>query len=600
MLRRFLALCLLVSAACAASRTPVPGLPAPSRRVVLISFDSGADWVVDRLIAAGKAPALAAIARDGAQADAMVSVMPSLTAVAHASLWTGAFPRAHGATDNRMPRTPAASHTLVEWRSGFLSDVLRAEPIWEAAARSGKRALVIQASNGYPFAGRFPERLTQFDIYANELLGSELITGTLARGPLTFRIGETAASVARGDQAAVALTVGDARVSLAPGTPEFSRPLPVIVGGQTGLVRIGLLEHDPASGRVLLLRGDVVRLAATDAAARDALLAEAGVTVGEVGSGHYQARRFGRTLADGGDGRAERHLLNVTLANQQYFDGALRYAARQRWDLLVLYVPSMDTAGHALGGMLDPDVPGYDPALAARVWPTYEELFRRCVDDYLAEIRRLLPDATLVIGSDHGVEGHRRLWYPNVALREAGLLAETAEGRADLPRTKAIFLYSHGGGVFLNSRRYKDGSVGDGQREAVKAAVRKALLSARDPESGAPLVRAVVDTELDGEALGIGGEVAPDLYFDPAPGYYGSSRTGQTSIVGPPDAVGWGGHGPFPTRRRLHGIFYAVGPGVRAGARPGIVRQVDPAPTVARLLGIPPPAQSVGRALPIE
>ncbi len=65
----------------------------PRRRVVLISFDAGADWIVDRLIAAGKAPAFAALAREGAQADAMISVIPSLTAVAHASLWTGAFPR---------------------------------------------------------------------------------------------------------------------------------------------------------------------------------------------------------------------------------------------------------------------------------------------------------------------------------------------------------------------------------------------------------------------------------------------------------------------------------------------------------------------------
>ena len=114
------------------------------------------------------------------------------------------------------------------------------------------------------------------------------------------------------------------------------------------------------------------------------------------------------------------------------------------------------------------------------------------------------------------------------------------------------------------------------------------------------MARAVVDTELDGEALGIGGEFAPDLYFDPTPGYVASARFGSKGIVGPAVTMGMGAHGPFPTRRRLHGIFYAVGPGVRAGARPGIVRQVDPAPTVARLLGIPPPAQSVGRALPIE
>jgi len=222
------------------------------------------------------------------------------------------------------------------------------------------------------------------------------------------------------------------------------------------------------------------------------------------------------------------------------------------------------------------------------------------MDDYVTAIRRLAPDATLVIGADHGVEGNRRWWYPNAVLRNAGLLGEDAMGGVDLAATRALFLYSHGGGIFINSTRFKSGVVADGQRSDVKAAVRAALLSARDPESGTPLVRAVVDTELDGEALGIGGEFAPDLYFDPTPGYIASARFGSKEVVGPAVRMGIGAHGPFPTRRRLHGIFYAVGPGVRAGARPGIVRQVDPAPTVAHLLGIPPPAQSVGRALPIE
>ena len=50
----------------------------------------------------------------------------------------------------------------------------------------------------------------------------------------------------------------------------------VRVGGVEGQTRVGLLEYDAASGRVLLLRGDVVRLIATDAAARDALLAAGG------------------------------------------------------------------------------------------------------------------------------------------------------------------------------------------------------------------------------------------------------------------------------------------------------------------------------------
>jgi predicted AlkP superfamily phosphohydrolase/phosphomutase len=596
-MRRRLLLFLLAASA-ALSATDATG-QAPARRVVFISFDAAADWIVDRLIAKGKAPAFAALAREGAQADAMISVIPSLTAVAHASLWTGAFPRAHGATDNYMPRTPPAGHTLLERQSGYLSTVLRAEPIWDTAARQGKRVLVPQASSGFPFTNRYPALTRMFDIYANELLASSVVTGSLGGTGLAFSIAETTASLTRKDGEALMLTVGSTSVSLSPGSGALSPPMPVRVNGVEGLVRICLLEYDQATGRVLAVRGDVVRLMASDEPSRDGLLAEAGVTLGEVASGQYQSGRYGPTLADGGDGSAERHLVTTTLANQQYFDGTLRYAARQPWDLLVLYVPTLDIAGHALAGMLDPDTPGHDPILAEKIWPYYEEMFARGADAYVAAIRRLAPDAALVIGADHGVEGNRRMWYPNAVLREAGLLVETANGAADLSRTRAIFLHGHGGGVYVNSTRYKSGIVPESQRAEVKRLARNALLAARDPETDTPLVRAVVDTDLDGEALGIGGEVAADLYPDPTPGYMAGAFTGQR-IVGPPRAMGWGAHGPFPTRRRLHGIFYAAGPGVRAGARPGIVRQVDAAPTVARLLGIDPPLNSVGRALPIE
>ena len=582
-----------------AALVSAPNIPQPARRVVFISFDAGADWIADKLIAEGKAPALAAVARDGAQADGMVSVIPSLTAVAHASLWTGAFPRDHGATDNRMPRTPTREHTVLETQSGYLSDVLRAEPIWETAARQGRRVMVMQATQGYPFRNRYPDLVTQFDVYANELRRSGLKTVSWMPGsPAAFQIGDSTLTFTPGDHSGS--VVGDGQpVILAPGG-EFSPPMRVRVGGRDGLVRVGLLDYTPSRRQATLMHGDVTQLVSTHPAARDALLAEAGITFGESGSPHYQDGDFGKPIAEGGDGTAERRLVHVTLANQQYFDGVLRYAARQRWDLLVLYVPNMDVAGHALGGMLDPDTPGHDPALAARIWPFYEELFKACLDDYVAAMRRLLPDATIVMGADHGVEGNLRLWYPNTALRAAGLLATTASGQIDLARTQAVFLYSHGGGVFVNTTRYKDGVVAEADRARVKASARKVLLSARDPDTGEPLVRAVFDTDLDGEALGVGGEVAPDLYFDSTPGTAASAAANRKELARPTSRIGLGAHGPFPSRKRLHGIFFAVGPGVRAGARPGLVRQVDAAPTVAHLLGIPPPAQATGRVLPIE
>jgi predicted AlkP superfamily phosphohydrolase/phosphomutase len=374
----------------------------------------------------------------------------------------------------------------------------------------------------------------------------------------------------------------------------------VTVAGQPGSFRAGVLDVDERSGEVTLYRGDVFDVRSNDPAELPAFTAAAGVAVGEDAASLYEAGRLGPPLAQGGDGSAERRLLESAGANQAYFDGALQYAATRPWDLLVLYVPNMDLLGHALAGMLDPDSPRHEAAVASSVWRVYEEGFRRCADSYVAEIRRLFPDATLVVAADHGVEGNGRAFYPNVVLRQAGLLAVDADGRIDLARTRAVFLYSHGGGVYVNASTRRAGIVAPGEIDAVKRAAADALLSARDPGTGTPLVDTLFDPAIEGAALGIGGERAPDLYVDPALGYQMYVAAGRPDMVGTGPPTGSGAHGPAPWRRKLHAIFYAAGPGVRAGARLGLVRTVDVAPTVARLLGVPPPADAIGLPLPLE
>jgi hypothetical protein len=59
-----------------------------------------------------------------------------------------------------------------------------------------------------------------------------------------------------------------------------------------------------------------------------------------------------------------------------------------------------------------------------------------------------------------------------------------------------------------------------------------------------------------------------------------------------------GMHGYDPAASpEMGGIFLALGRGVPAGERPGRVRAIDVAPTVARLLGIEPPASCEGDAI---
>ena len=65
-------------------------------------------------------------------------------------------------------------------------------------------------------------------------------------------------------------------------------------------------------------------------------------------------------------------------------------------------------------------------------------------------------------------------------------------------------------------------------------------------------------------------------------------------------AFGWsfGGHGYDPSLPDMGAVFMALGRGVEPGLDVAEVRQIDVAPTVARLLGIDPPLQAEGQPVP--
>ena len=92
-------------------------------------------------------------------------------------------------------------------------------------------------------------------------------------------------------------------------------------------------------------------------------------------------------------------------------------------------------------------------------------------------------------------------------------------------------------------------------------------------------------------------ERSGDLLVRALPGYT-FRRGGLLARVG--DLLGRrrGFHGYAPDHPDMAGIFLAMGRGIDAGARTGPVPMIDVAPTVAALLGIDPPSDAMGAALP--
>jgi predicted AlkP superfamily pyrophosphatase or phosphodiesterase len=231
----------------------------------------------------------------------------------------------------------------------------------------------------------------------------------------------------------------------------------------------------------------------------------------------------------------------------------------ERPGLVMAWWHGADHAGHEHG----PDARETRDALRAQ---------DRVLGTLLAglDARKAWPDTTLLIVSDHGMTAYTKSLDPRSVLSEAGIRARVIYAMA----TAQIHLK---------------------QPEQAARAV-EVLRSIPGLEAWR---REELPAELRYQNERVGDVVAlaePPLALLPASAR-GARFGGLARLFG----RSLGAHGYDPARfPDMHGIFVALGRGVRKGARLPRVRAIDVAPTVARLLGIEPPAQSEGVPIPLE
>lgn len=322
----------------------------------------------------------------------------------------------------------------------------------------------------------------------------------------------------------------------------------------------------------------------------------------------YLRGHLGRPLPAGGDGEAEKRLIEIVALDADLLVDSTR-RAWQRWQPRALfhYQPMTDHAAHAWMGAIDPTSPYYDPEIGPRLWQVYARLVAHA-DRWLGALTELGGENTvLALVSDHGMTWVEREFFPNRILEQAGLVVRDDDGEIDLSRSRA-FAAELEFAVRINDRRWQGGTVAPEERQQILRRATDALLAARDPETGRPLVHRVFGADQLGHPLP-GDEAAdpaqpdlaqpdlarPDLFFDPAPGYY--PRLGFEDPLARKTRAPWGNgsHGYWPANRSMHAILYLLGPGIRSGVEIPAIRQIDIAPTLAHLLGIDPPADTCGR-----
>ena len=221
-------------------------------------------------------------------------------------------------------------------------------------------------------------------------------------------------------------------------------------------------------------------------------------------------------------------------------------------NLLMIHLMETDTAQHA-------DGPG-SPAARDAV---------QHIDAHVGAIVRATEEAgmrartTFLITGDHGFSRVHSLIQPNVILRDGGWLTTDARGRVATWQAA-----SHASAIRLK----------DPNDHALATQIEQAFRAAAAGKYQG-MFRVVSRAELD--ALGAYPEAA--FFIEPEEGYYVTDGVVNSAVL--IGATRFGAHGFLPTDTRMYTGFVAAGAGIKRGVPLPLLRQIDIAPTIARLLG---------------
>jgi predicted AlkP superfamily pyrophosphatase or phosphodiesterase len=240
----------------------------------------------------------------------------------------------------------------------------------------------------------------------------------------------------------------------------------------------------------------------------------------------------------------------------------LNYVVRtHRPNLALLHLVEVDHVEHAHG-------PQSPEAYAAvkfddeRVHEVWEELQK----DFPGKV-------TLIVSADHGFFPYQQMIQPNVLLREEGLVKTDEKNKVVGGDIRVV---GQGGACFLY---VLDKGNRDALIDRLKALFQKVegmdlVITPKDyPKYG------MVDPQEDPRMA--------DVVLSAKSGYsFADSLSGNLVVTPKSDDVK-GTHGYDPNQPGLHATFVAWGAGIRPHSKLGTIENLDVAPTIGALLGVP-------------
>jgi len=576
--------------------------------VLILSLDGARDDWVDGYVQDGTMPNLAALAERGVRAESAQTIDPSLTAAAHMSIATGAYPGATGQVSNKFHLSKNAFYW---YTSGFDEPEMRVEALWQVAKRQG----LTTSTLFWPGATiQHADRMADYTVaYGTREVYSRLhaVTPQGAEGwkdaPSSYSplleaelplLGRDDALVSR-----VYLLLADATDDGQETYNSFHLCTRRQFDG--GCVEIVAGGWAPLLVRPRLHGGGYFKLQRASAE---------GVEVFQSALWYNEARpvellrdineRFGffpptpdYYALEHGWISAEDYWFMVEVQMRWLAEVEAHVLETYRPDLTFAWLGATDECGHQFL-LVREDQAGYSPERSEE-YQGYVRAAYALADQALAVVAAPLDlhkDALFVL-SDHGMAPIHSLVYVNTILHQAGLLhyGEGSSFPIDTGRSKAI-AFASGGAVhlYINLKgREQPGIVPPEDFESVQEQIVQALWDARG-SSGEPLFARVLKRDaLD--TVGLDSPSSGDVFAQAALGYALTDWRGNPDVVGPSDY--YGQHGYDSSWPEMRAILIAAGAGLQADAAVPGVHLLDVAPTVATVMGFAPAESMAGRVL---
>lgn len=627
------------------------------RRALLVSIDSLNEAILKDSLPREVVPNFYDLFEQGACTDYAQPSFPSVTAAAHAAIWTGAYGDVSQVTGNTSHRLPRDQNTVMNLTSGFDSDNAAAEPLWISAALNNRsagghhvtqapgvpgfparvgetdeQALADQARmasayeqdnltvmNGYNKQVNFDAALSADDVEWlddgdwQNLNALDIDVDSAQVSPRFFRWENRAGAfygVFYGDEQYDRVSVNTAPdgqgaitamahpVENSP--PEgrtlarfFSEPLSVTTEQGNTFLRLRLFAAEEDGSDFLLYHPAMHVMDINHPEKRDRYDEQVRGWFGNSSTRLYSRGGLGTPLFENGDGTAEARYLETAELATRIFNKGSSFF----WNELGV---DLLVDYFPMGDSIDHTISGYiaeeSPAYNEEQAARARELRSRTwqlVDMRLAHLMELTQGPESALFVA-GDHGMRPSWREFLP---NVLLQEAGLQKLDnngmVDLSQSLAVSPNAYWITVNTTEWRHGIVDEENKDEVIARIVEALENLTD-ENGEAVVERIYIADEHPE-LGLGGAAGGDVYWETARGYSPSRQMKADSPVNP-DARIFAGHSHASTSPDMYTATCAFGQHFPARRIPAS-QLIDIAPTIADYLEIPAPIHARGQSL---